>query len=112
MNFEALMEKSAAAFAPPKALTQLALDNTRKLLEINIAATQANTQAWLNACKSALDIKDAESAKVYFETRRVDAEQVAKQARENAETVIDMAGAFATEAQKMIAEGYRTQSAA
>ena len=112
MNFETLMEKSAAALVPPKALAQLALDNTQKLLEINIAATQANTQIWLNACKSALDIKDAESAKAYFETRRGDAEQVAKQAREHTETVIDMVGAFGAEAQKVVTESYRTQPAA
>ena len=49
--------------------------------------------------------KDAKMAKSY-------AEQVAKQAREHTETVIDMVGAFSAEAQKVMTESYRTQPAA
>jgi len=112
MNFETLMEKSTAAFTPTKALTQLALDNTNKLLEINIAATQANTQVWLSACKSALDIKDAESAKTYFDAQRSEAEQIAKRTQENASTVIDMIRTFTTEAQKVMTESYRSNTTA
>ena len=112
MNFETLMEKSTAAFTPAKALTQLALDNTDKLLEINIAATQANAQVWLSACKSALDIKDAESAKAYFDAQRGEAEQIAKRTQENAAIVIDMVRTFTTEAQKVMTASYRSSAAA
>ncbi|MGB0722280.1 MAG: phasin family protein [Gammaproteobacteria bacterium] len=96
--------KAEEFFAPAKALTELTLASTEKLVEINLAAAKANSEVVLDAWKAALDVKDLDTAKAYFEAQRSVAEASMKRAQEDAKAIAEVSKGYVADVQQISKE--------
>ncbi|MGB0722281.1 MAG: phasin family protein [Gammaproteobacteria bacterium] len=101
MNYSDLFAKTEELFAPAKALSELTLASTEKLVEINLTAAKANAEVVLGAWKAALDVKDMDSAKAYFEAQRSVAEASVKRAQSDAQAIAEVSKGYVADVQQI-----------
>lgn len=91
-------------FAPSKALASLAINNTERLVALNIELfTKYNKLAMDNA-KEALTVADMEGAKAYLEKQSEVANNVVESLVADAQVVADLGKEYSENVQKVITE--------
>ncbi len=100
-------QKQAADFlAPVKALNELALANTERLVEMQVQSFREYADVALDNWKAALAVKDMDGAQKYFAKQNEVAQEVAKKLASDAKVVVELGQEYISEVQKVVTSNF------
>ena len=105
MKNEALFAPSEKFMAPAKEFNKLALENTEKLVNMQIASMQSYTMLGLENWKSALEVTDVASLQEYAGKQREMAQVMTRKLAEDAKAVAELGNGYFAEARKIVQNG-------
>ena len=91
------------AFEPVRALNKLALDNTAKLVEMNLAVAKRFADTALAGAREVMELKDPAAVQAYMAKQPEALKAFADDARADAEAAVKLGMAYFEEAGKVVA---------
>lgn len=102
MKNEAIIEQADRMMAPVRAMNEVAVENTEKLVKLQAAAFQNYAKLAIDHWREALKVKDADSMKDFLSKHRAYVETVAEKATKDANTVMELGNDYVAEVQKIL----------
>lgn len=102
MKNEAIVEQADRVMAPVRAMNEVAVEKTEKLVKLQTTAFQNYAKLAIDHWREALKVKDAESMKDFLSKHRAYVESVAEKATKDANAVMELGNDYVAEVQKIL----------
>jgi len=102
MKNEAFMTQAEEMMAPARKISELALDKTEKLVNLQVKALNNYAKLGIAHWRAALAVTDADAAKDFMTKHRAYVETVAETATTDANTVMELGNDYVAEVQKVL----------
>jgi phasin family protein len=97
----ALVEQTKKAFAPAQELNQLVIDNTEKLVALQLASVQNYFTLAFSQLKAALEVDDAEALQKYIVKQNELVKSVGERFANDAQKVVELGRDLSAKALKL-----------
>jgi phasin family protein len=94
----ALVEQTKKAFAPAQELNRLVIDNTEKLVALQLASVQSYFTLAFSQLKAALEVDDAEAFRKYIAKQNELVKSAGERFAGDAKTVVELGRDFSAKA--------------
>jgi phasin family protein len=94
----ALVEQTKNAFAPAQELNRLIIDNTEKLVALQLASVQSYFALAFSQLKAALEVDDAEALRKYIAKQNELVKSAGERFAGDAKTVVELGSDFSAKA--------------
>ncbi|MDX1527741.1 MAG: phasin family protein [Gammaproteobacteria bacterium] len=102
MKNEAIFEQADRMMAPVRAMNEVAVEKTEKLVKLQANAFQSYAKMAIDHWRDALKVKDADSAKDFMSKQRAYVESVAEKANKDASAMMELGNDYVAEVQKIL----------
>ena len=97
-----VLKQVEEAIAPAKALSELALSNTERLVDLQVESLRKYSTVVIESCKAALAVKDLDGAQKYVAKQGEVAKEVVESMVNDAKVVVELGRDYASEVQKVV----------
>lgn len=101
MKNEAIIEQADRMIAPVRAMNEVAVENTEKLVKLQANAFQSYAKLAIDHWREALKVKDADGVKDFMNKHRAYMETVTEKATKDANAVMEIGNDYVAEVQKI-----------
>ena len=101
MKNEAIVEQADKMMAPVRAMNEVAVEKTEKLVKLQTTAFQSYAKLAIDHWREALKVKDADSAKDFMSKHRAYVQTVTEKATKDANAVMELGNDYVAEVQKI-----------
>lgn len=102
MKNEAILEQADAMMAPVRAMNEVAVEKTEKLVKMQAAAFQNYAKLAIDHWREALKVNDVDSMKDFMSKQRVYVESVTDKATKDANAMMELGNDYVSEVQKIL----------
>lgn len=111
MKTEAFAETAERIMAPVREMNAAAVDNTEKLVELQVSAFENYSKLALEHWREALAVKDVDGMKDFLAKHRAYVETVTGKAAKDASTMMELGNDYVAEVQKILKAGTAPKAA-
>ncbi len=101
MKNEAIVEQADKMMAPVRAMNEVAVEKTEKLVKLQASAFQNYAKLAIDHWREALKVKDADGVKDFMSKHRAYVETVTEKATKDANAVMELGNDYVAEVQKI-----------